>query len=90
MDTILSQILDDKRNMLETEVKPHVTIQDFQQRPLYSRPTLSLRSALTRSDHGIISEFKRKSPSKGGFTPMPTLWRSSLLMTGTVPQPFPF
>ncbi len=65
MDTILSQILDDKRNMLETEVKPHVTIRDFQQRPLYSRPTLSLRSALTRSDHGIISEFKRKSPSKG-------------------------
>lgn len=90
MDTILSQILDDKRNMLETEVKPHVTIQDFQQRPLYSRPTLSLRSALTRSDHGIISEFKRKSPSKGWIHADADPLEVILLMTGTVPQPFPF
>lgn len=65
MDTILSRILHDKRMELENDIKPHLSISDLKRRSFYSRTTLSLRSALCNSKHGIISEFKRKSPSKG-------------------------
>lgn len=46
--------------------KSKISIAELENSPLFGRPTLSLKNALqARGASGIISEFKRKSPSKG-------------------------
>jgi len=62
--TILDKILADK--VLEVaERKLSVSISDLEKMPLFSRPCLSMKQSLLNSGTGIISEFKRKSPSLG-------------------------
>jgi indole-3-glycerol phosphate synthase len=62
--TILSKILADKRIEID-ERKKIVSIDDLTKSKYFERKTLSLKHNLLRSQSGIISEFKRKSPSKG-------------------------
>lgn len=63
--TILDKIIAEKRQEVaqrEAET-PAATLQNA---PLFSRPVLSARAALTAAgSSGIIAEFKRQSPSKG-------------------------
>ena len=62
--TILDKIIADK--ILEVaERKLSVSISDLEKMPFFSRNCLSLKQSLLRSESGIISEFKRKSPSLG-------------------------
>jgi len=62
--TILDNILADKA--IEVAKRKAIkTIDDLCQEPAFARPTLSLKANLLASNSGIISEFKRKSPSKG-------------------------
>lgn len=62
--TILDNIIAHKR-LEVTQNKTRRPIQELQQMPLFSRPTISLVKALESSDTGIIAEFKRQSPSRG-------------------------
>lgn len=68
MPTILDEILADKRKELSV-TKASVKIDDLVKREYFSRETLSLKDSLVNSASGIISEFKRKSPSKGWIFP---------------------
>lgn len=62
--TILDKIIADK--ILEVaERKKLVSIEDLNSSPFFGRKCISLKDSLLNSDSGIISEFKRKSPSKG-------------------------
>ena len=64
MSTILDKILADK--FIEVaERKLSVSINDLEKLPAFSRSCLSMKQSLLTSNTGIISEFKRKSPSKG-------------------------
>lgn len=66
--TILDKILIQK--VLEVaERKQLKSISDLEKEPLFSRKCISLKKSLTGSASGIISEFKRKSPSKGWIHP---------------------
>ncbi|MDO9635259.1 MAG: indole-3-glycerol phosphate synthase TrpC [Paludibacter sp.] len=62
--TILDQIIVDKAIEV-AERKKLVSIDDLRTAPYFNRKCISLRSSLLNSQSGIISEFKRKSPSKG-------------------------
>ncbi|AEI48923.1 indole-3-glycerol phosphate synthase TrpC [Runella slithyformis] len=62
---ILDKIVAHKRIEV-AEAKAKTSIADLEKAPLFSRTTLSLKNALTANGaSGVISEFKRKSPSKG-------------------------
>ena len=64
MSTILDKILDDKR--LEVAGRRlSVSISELEKSSSFARKCLSMKQSLLNSDTGIISEFKRKSPSKG-------------------------
>jgi indole-3-glycerol phosphate synthase len=60
---ILDQIIADKREEVEAR-KQLISIDDLKSSPYFTRSCLSLKNRLLASP-GIISEFKRKSPSKG-------------------------
>ncbi len=62
--TILDKILADKAIEVANR-KAVKTIEDLMNESGFSRDTLSLKKNLMESNSGIISEFKRKSPSKG-------------------------
>lgn len=62
--TILDKIIADKEIEV-AERKKLVSIDDLQASPYFSRKCISLKDNLMISESGIISEFKRKSPSKG-------------------------
>ena len=62
--TILDQIIVDKAIEV-AELKKLVSIDDLRTAPYFKRKCLSLKNSLLNSQSGIISEFKRKSPSKG-------------------------
>lgn len=64
MATILDEIVENKKREVQ-ELKKSLPLQDLKEKPLFSRQTFSLKNALKNSRTGIISEFKRKSPSKG-------------------------
>jgi len=62
---ILDQILAHKRTEVE-ERKRLYPVKLLENSPLFTTKTLSLKSFIQRNDKsGIITEFKRKSPSKG-------------------------
>jgi indole-3-glycerol phosphate synthase len=64
MKNILEEIV--ARKVIEVaEQKSRVSIDTLVKNPLFERKCLSLKERLLGSDTGIISEFKRKSPSKG-------------------------
>lgn len=68
MPTILDEILADKRKELSV-TKASVKIDDLVKCEYFGRETLSFKESLASSASGIISEFKRKSPSKGWIFP---------------------
>ena len=68
MPTILDEILADKRKELSV-TKASVKIDDLEKCEYFGRETLSFKDSLASSASGIISEFKRKSPSKGWIFP---------------------
>lgn len=62
---ILEKIVARKREEI-VEAKKVRTISDLEKEPLFARKTISLAASLKAADKPkIISEFKRKSPSKG-------------------------
>ena len=62
---ILDKIIAHKRIEI-ANAKSKVSMAELEKAPLFGRPTLSLKNALlAEGASGIISEFKRKSPSKG-------------------------
>ncbi len=63
--TILDQIIENKKIEV-TRAKQKVTIEELTNSVYFKKKTISLKSALSAENStGIISEFKRKSPSKG-------------------------
>ncbi len=63
--TILDQIIENKKIEV-ARAKEKVTIEELKSSVYFNRKTISLKSALLADDStGIISEYKRKSPSKG-------------------------
>ncbi|MBO6005415.1 MAG: indole-3-glycerol phosphate synthase TrpC [Paludibacteraceae bacterium] len=68
MPTILDEILADKRKELVV-TKASKKIEDLERADYFERATYSLKDSLKNSASGIISEFKRKSPSKGWIFP---------------------
>lgn len=64
MKNILEQIVADK--LIEVEkAKQQVTIADLEKATDFGRTCYSLADSIKKTPFGIISEFKRKSPSKG-------------------------
>ena len=61
---ILDKIIAEKRKEI-TERKKVKSIADLEKDIYFSRKCISLKNNLLQSNSGIISEFKRKSPSKG-------------------------
>lgn len=61
---ILQEIIAQKRQEV-AQRKKNSSVKQLEQSPCFMRGTISLQQALLNSDTGIISEFKRKSPSKG-------------------------
>ncbi|MCQ2206736.1 MAG: indole-3-glycerol phosphate synthase TrpC [Paludibacteraceae bacterium] len=62
--TILDKIVDNKRIELET-MKKEFPIEKLKESEYFTRKGFSMKQSLANSSTGIISEFKRKSPSKG-------------------------
>ena len=62
--TILDKIVANKRIELET-MKKEFPIERLKESEYYFRKGFSMKQSLADSSTGIISEFKRKSPSKG-------------------------
>ncbi|MGI4759238.1 MAG: indole-3-glycerol phosphate synthase TrpC [Janthinobacterium lividum] len=63
--TILDKIIAEKRQEV-AQREAATPLAALQQAPLFARPVLSARAALTAAgSSGIIAEFKRQSPSKG-------------------------
>jgi len=70
---ILERIVENKRKEIE-KARREVPVSQLESKPFFSRKTISIKSALRQAEKpAIISEFKRKSPSKGiinaGVTP---------------------
>jgi indole-3-glycerol phosphate synthase len=61
--TILDEIIAAKRSEVALN-KQFQTVQELEQKPYFERATLSLKKSI-KQDSGIITEFKRRSPSKG-------------------------
>ena len=61
---ILSQIVENKRAEIESH-KSMFPLEHLLEPLFINRETISLKNAVNTSAHGIIAEFKRKSPSKG-------------------------
>ena len=61
--TVLQDIIQHKREEIESK-RRHVSIQNLTQSNLFKRPVKSLQKSI-KNGNGIISEFKRKSPSAG-------------------------
>ncbi|QKG55393.1 indole-3-glycerol phosphate synthase TrpC [Hymenobacter sp. BRD128] len=63
--TILDKIIAEKRQEVARR-EAETPLATLQKAPLFTRPVLSARAALTAAgSSGIIAEFKRRSPSKG-------------------------
>jgi indole-3-glycerol phosphate synthase len=62
--TILDKIIADKRLEVASR-KATTSLADLEKAPAFGRKCLSLKENLLTSESGIISEFKRKSPSLG-------------------------
>jgi indole-3-glycerol phosphate synthase len=63
--TILEQIIENKKIEV-ARAKEKVTVEELKSSVYFNRETISLKSALlVENSTGIISEYKRKSPSKG-------------------------
>jgi len=62
--TILDKIIESKKVEVASR-KLTTSIDILQKAPAFSRQCLSMRQSLLSSESGIISEFKRKSPSLG-------------------------
>ena len=62
--TILDKIIESKRSEIASR-KISVPLSALVNAPLYGRKCLSMKESLLNSESGIISEFKRKSPSLG-------------------------
>lgn len=70
---ILERIVENKRKEIE-KARQEIPVSQLETKPFFSRNTISIKSALRQAEKpAIISEFKRKSPSKGiinaGVTP---------------------
>jgi indole-3-glycerol phosphate synthase len=62
---ILEKIVADKRVQVE-ENKKNISVSELEHMPLFNLPRKSMVSSLRKKDaSGIITEFKRRSPSKG-------------------------
>jgi indole-3-glycerol phosphate synthase len=61
---ILDQIIITKKKEVEL-LKKKFSYKDFENSPMFSSKTLSLKSKLASDKFGIIAEIKRKSPSAG-------------------------
>ena len=61
--SILKEIIESKKNELDLQ-KSKTTYFDLEKLRHFSRPTNSLKNNLIEDSFGIITEFKRKSPSK--------------------------
>lgn len=70
MDNILTRIAQSKRREIEASkiLVPMEVIQEYAL--LTDRPGRSMRKSVIYTPGGIISEFKRRSPSKGEIAPM--------------------
>lgn len=64
MTDILDKIIAHKKYELEQE-KRLISIEELMSNSNIIRPHVSMRNSLAASAYGIISEFKRRSPSKG-------------------------
>ena len=64
MSTVLDEIVANKRLEI-SELMKQIPVSELKDEPFFSRETFSLKNSLKNSSTGIISEFKRKSPSKG-------------------------
>jgi indole-3-glycerol phosphate synthase len=63
--TILDQIIENKKNEV-ARAKQKVTVEELKSSVYFNKKTISLKFALlAENSTGIISEYKRKSPSKG-------------------------
>ncbi|MEA4850388.1 MAG: indole-3-glycerol phosphate synthase TrpC [Paludibacter sp.] len=62
--TILDKIIESKRSEIASR-KISAPLSALVNAPLYRRKCLSMKESLLNSESGIISEFKRKSPSLG-------------------------
>lgn len=62
--TILDKIIEQKKTELFNS-KKNIPVSELEKSPLFRRTCISLKNNLLNTDTGIISEFKRKSPSLG-------------------------
>ena len=68
MRNILHEIVANKRLEVARQ-KEEISLAELQKHEALSRPRISMRASLEKSESGIISEFKRRSPSKGWLFP---------------------
>ncbi|MBQ3689931.1 MAG: indole-3-glycerol-phosphate synthase [Bacteroidales bacterium] len=64
MSTVLDEIVANKRLEI-SELMKQIPVSKLKDEPFFLREVFSLKNSLKNSSTGIISEFKRKSPSKG-------------------------
>lgn len=60
---ILEKIAAEKKKEVDV-TKQHTSLRELERMPLFNRSTFSLKENLKSSSTGIITEFKRRSPSK--------------------------